>query len=148
LCWINGTIDRGKAMEWIIWLIIIGIIGAIIAYNNAKIKHQKEIRQQYQGSLSSLKKNPGNANLRQETLRLGRAYSNLMRDKEGNTVFDEVALMNDINAACAATQHAIATSMPSGDIEARLRKLKELKSKNLIDDKDYQKRKGELMAQI
>ncbi|MCI5168059.1 MAG: hypothetical protein D3903_18725 [Candidatus Electrothrix sp. GM3_4] len=60
-----------------------------------------------------------------------------MRDKEGNTLFDEVTLMNDINAACA-----------SNNIEALLHKLQKLKSKNLIDDKDYQKRKGELMAQI
>ncbi|MCI5125955.1 MAG: hypothetical protein D3925_16165 [Candidatus Electrothrix sp. AR5] len=71
-----------------------------------------------------------------------------MRDKEGNTLFDEVALMNDIKAARAATQHAVAAPMSYRDVETRLRKLQGIKSKGLIDDADYQKRKGELMAQI
>lgn len=129
-------------------LVVFGIIWAAIASAKAAEKRKEEARQQYQQSLSALKKDPGNADLRQKTLALGRVYSNLLRDKKGNTLFDEVALMNDINAACAATQHAISNQMSSEELENRLRKLQDLKAKGLIDDADYQKRKSELMAQI
>ena len=44
------------------------------------------------------------------TLSLGRAYSNPTRDKKGVSLFDEVALSNDIGAACAA---AAAAHMPA-----------------------------------
>jgi hypothetical protein len=70
-----------------------------------------------------------------------------MRDSKGQTVFDEVALMNDLNAACAGALVS-ATPTPAGDIEERLAKLQSLKEKGLIDDSDYKQRKQELMAQI
>ncbi len=55
----------------------------------------------YQESLGNLKRDPNNPDLRERTLELGRRYSKLMRNSKGRTTFDEVALMNDINAACA-----------------------------------------------
>jgi hypothetical protein len=137
-------------MGWVIFFVIVGgLIWAGVASANAEQKRKDEARQQYQQALARLKKDPGNADLRQQTLALGRVYSNLMRDKKGNTLFDEVALMNDINAACAATQQALPTVAPSSsDLEGRLRRLQDLKAKGLIDDADYATRKAEIMSQI
>jgi hypothetical protein len=135
-------------MGWVILILVIAVIWAAAASANAAQQRKEEARINYQSSLGELKTTPANADLRQRTLELGRIYSNLMRDQKGHTVFDEVALMNDINAACAATQQVVSAQMPSGDIEERLRRLQELKDKGLIDDADYAKRKAELIAQI
>ena len=63
-------------------------------------------RDAYLKSLEELKGDPANASLKQRTLALGRSCSNLTRDQKGKILFDEVAFMNYINAACAAS-HAV-----------------------------------------
>ena len=86
--------------------IILGLaIGLSISLSvQASNRHTKALAQAwnaYQRSLSQLKSDSTNPDLKQQTLQLGRVCSNLSRNKRGVTVFDEVALMNDINAACA-----------------------------------------------
>lgn len=135
-------------MGWLFLIFVIGIIVMAVASADAAGKRKERAKQEYQGSLQQLKMNPANADLRQRTLELGRIYSNLMRDQKGNTVFDEVALMNDINAACAAAVQVVASQRPSGDLEDRLRILQGLKDKGLIDDAEYANRKAELLTQI
>jgi len=61
----------------------------------------EDTRAKYRASLEKLKHDPNNPNLRQATLALGRIYSEAMRDSKGRTIFDEIALKNDIDAACA-----------------------------------------------
>ena len=77
-------------------LIIVAII--FIAIKGAKDLDKAQARQAqilaearatYQDSLTKLKADPTN--------------SNLTRNNKGVTVFDEVALANDINAACGGT---------------------------------------------
>lgn len=136
-------------MMWL-WIVGLFIVGAI--YMGVQSEKQKKLAlKRYQESLAQLKKQPANADLRQKTLALGRAYSNLMRDKKGNTIFDEVALMNDINAACAGAHQVMANSSSSeksDSVEDRLRKLSELKDKGLIDDADFANRKREILGSI
>ena len=139
-------------MGWLVVIIIVIVIAVAAAQAaNAAEEAKRKAKQAYQRALSHLKQDPVNANLRQKTLSLGRAYSDLMRDKKGNTVFDEVALMNDINAACAAAhqvvpkQQAVQSESP---IEDRLRKLHALREKGLIDDEDFAQRKREIIDGI
>ena len=73
---------------------------AVGVSSNKKLRELREAKASYQASLAKLKSNPTNPDLKQRT-QLGRIYSNLTRRKRGVTIFDEVALMNDINAACA-----------------------------------------------
>jgi hypothetical protein len=132
---------------WIIFLIVF----ALVIWNAISKSQEKEAAKgRYASSLEQLKKQPQIPELRQATLALGRIYSNLLRDKKGNTVFDEVALMNDINAACAgahtSASMAIATAVPS--MEGRIRQLQELLDKQLIDDSEYATRKQEILRQI
>jgi cytochrome c-type biogenesis protein CcmH/NrfG len=110
-------------------------------------------RRAYQESLSKLKTKPTDADLKQATLALGRSYSTLTRDKKGHTLFDEVALMNDINAACAAaatTHQAIAAgaALPATAVEDRLRALANLREKGLIEPAEYEKRRSEILNSI
>ena len=120
--------------------------------NKQKKQALEEARQSYVQSLTDLKQLPRNADLKQRSLALGRAYSNLTRDKKGQTVFDEVALMNDINAACAdaaAILNPDITAQPVAEsVEARLRTLLALKERGLIQPAEYDKRRAEILASI
>ncbi|POA35597.1 MULTISPECIES: SHOCT domain-containing protein [unclassified Pseudomonas] len=134
------------------WLWIVGLIFAGFVYMAMQAEKAKKIAlQKYREALSQLKQQPANADLRERALALGRVYSNLMRDKKGNTLFDEVALMNDINAACAAAhqqiQHKSETPL-TDSVENRLQKLSNLKQKGLIDEAEFLQRKREILESI
>lgn len=135
-------------------LIAFAILFAYAIYWGGKQRKQalEEARQSYLQSLSELKRLPTDADLKQRTLALGRAYSNLTREKKGNTVFDEVALMNDINAACAGATAGwkgdVVTPTAAESAEARLRTLLALKDKGLIQHAEYEKRRAEILASV
>jgi ribosome-binding protein aMBF1 (putative translation factor) len=127
-------------------LIIIGVYGDARKKANALAAS----REAYHNSLKRLKASPTNADLRQETLKLGRRYSNLTRNKRGVTIFDEVALSNDINAACAGTTniHENKSAKPDQTIELRLQRLADLKAKGLIDDEEYAARREKILDEV
>lgn len=136
----------------IFFVILVAVVGFAIYSGYQQGRAKEAARLAYVESLSKLKEAPTNADLKQRTLQLGREYSNLTRDKKGNTLFDEVALMNDINAACAAasvvatanarTESSVAT------VEERLQTLVNLKTKGLIDIAEYEKRRSEILGTI
>lgn len=133
-------------------IIFVIIILAVAA--NSDAKRQAAVlagaRDAYQNSLIKLKTNPTSADLRQKTLNLGRTYSNLTRNKSGVTVFDEVALMNDINAACAgaAVVSERKSTSPKKTIEERLERLAELKVQGLIDEEEFATRRQKILDEI
>ncbi len=128
------------------------VLIAIGVYGDAqkKAKALAAGRTAYHNSLKKLKASPTNADLREETLQLGRKYSNLTRRKKGVTIFDEVALSNDINAACAGAMniHESKVSKPDQTIELRLHRLSELKAKGLIDDDEYAERRERILDEV
>jgi hypothetical protein len=134
-------------------LLVIGGPLVHVAIRNRK-RDRDELRKRlevgwgaYQHSLVQLKNDPTNAELRQSTLALGRKYSQLTREDGRVTIYDEMALMNDINAACAA-----AASPPSGTssptIEQRLMTLKDLLNKGLIDEQEYKARRQRILSEL
>jgi len=141
------------------WIIIIAIV--VIGLLAALGKNQKaeEAKKAYQASLIQLKSDPTNAGLRQATLDLGRKYSNLTRNGKGVALFDEVALMNDLNAAAGGTMAIANPSVPTvsraavavsgeGSVEARLEQLSRLKDKGLIDDAEYRERRTNILGEL
>jgi len=134
----------------VVLVIIIVIAVALDIESKKKRKALQEARKAYEESLSRLKSDPANPNLRQRTLQLGRAYSNLTRNRKGVTLFDEVALMNDINAACAGASSVQTGPLNSTalSIEERLSRLSELKAKGLIDDDEYRNRRQQVINEV
>jgi len=135
-------------MFWFFVGLVLVLVAIIAASNGDKLVQAKK---SYEASLTKLKSDPANSDLRQQTLALGRAYSNLARDSKGRTIFDEIALMNDLNAACAATQQVIANQSlqaPTQTVAERLVQLQGLKDQGLIDQIDFDRRKSEILAQI
>lgn len=140
-------------MGFFIFLIIVFVVGAV-AIGISKGKAIEKARLAYQASLSELTADPTSAQKRQATLALGRAYSNLSRDQKGVTIFDEMALMNDINAACGGAT-TLARPHPSTDItpvdtsiEARLAQLQALMERNLISSTEYETKRQQLLSEI
>jgi len=105
----------------------------------------------YYQALTALKAKPTDANLRQHALTAGRQYSNLTRNRQGVTVYDEMALMNDINAATAGATPAPATaSSPTAakSVEDRLRNLEGLRTKGLISEQEYEARRQQILNDV
>lgn len=145
---------NSSGFEGLACLVIVGGIIALIVWSSTSAdKRRREAlanaRNAYHSSLAQLKRNPTNADLRQRTLALGREYSNLTRDRKGVTVFDEVALMNDINAACAgAAASAERRSSSANSIEERLARLFDLMEKGLISQQEHDERRRKILDDV
>jgi hypothetical protein len=100
----------------------------------------------YRLSLSYLRDDPNNAELRQETLEFGREYSSLTRNQKRVTIFDEVALKNDIDAACAG---AVKVAHPDqSSVKSRLENLDELLKSNMITKAEYEERRKGILDSV
>lgn len=107
-------------------------------------------KQDYDDALAWLKRRPTDADLKQRTLHFGRVYANLTRNRRGVAIFDEIALMNDINAACAgaAGQPQPTEAVPTLSVEARLTQLSKLKESGFISDQEYAQRRQKILDEI
>jgi hypothetical protein len=145
------------------FFILILVLGSIVAFQAYKRHLADEARRTYeaakvayQRSLGDLKSDPTNTQLREQTLRLGRHYSNLGRNSQGETVFDEMAIMNDIGAAVGSAATLIqppqsaATSPPSDHaaVEERLRRIKALREKNIISETEYEAQRAAIIGSL
>jgi hypothetical protein len=137
-------------MLWIIGIGIVIVFVVAIVSGLAQAKALEEAKNAYAQSLDELKLDPANSDLRQRTLALGREYASASKDDKGVSLFDEVALMNDINAACASTQHAVAApaSATAESVAAKLQILRDLLDKGLITMEDFERRKAEILSAL
>lgn len=102
----------------------------------------------YRNALDRLKTNPRDPGLREKALEQGRLHASWGRHVQGApgvTIFDEVALANDIQAACAA---AVSGPADTGSMEARLEKLASLLSRGLISEAEHRERRMQILAEI
>ena len=135
----------------VVVVIVVGI-ALWIGYMNAQALAKAKAA--YHGALHALTKDPANAALKQQTLALGRAYANLTRNKKGVAMFDEVAMGNDINAACAAAMHtapraaAKLVRIAQSDVEERLATLQNLQAKGMISDAEFHERRNAILSSI
>lgn len=139
----------------ITFLGVILLIGFLIILNsNDKRKRIKKAAENYQKSLEALNRSPMDSKLRQQTLALGREYARVARKQKKETLFDEVALMNDLNAVGVATT-TIDTSGENRvnkdngkNIEQRLNALEDLKGKGLISADEYAERRAGILNEL
>lgn len=107
----------------------------------------------YQASLQALTNDPANPELLQRTLELGRACSRITRRSRSVTIFDELALLNDINAASGGRM-AIAPSKDSYPstgtltMEDRLAQLARVKERGLISDAEYLAKRQKVLDEL
>lgn len=102
----------------------------------------------YRYALGKLRANPTDPEVKQKALDGGRVYSAWTRRGRSATLFDEVALANDITAACAAAAGPSASGTTSLSPEARLERLQGLRQKGLISDIEYETKRNEILAEL
>lgn len=136
-----------QILAFIILALFVWFFWSLHSSKKKFIERLRIAKENYENSLYELKKDPANADLKQATLELGRNYSSLTRDNNGVTTVDEVALMNDINAACAALS-STNTPLVSESIEDRLNNLSNLLGKGLITQREYDSRRKEILDSI
>ena len=115
-----------------------------------KRKRIEEARIAYQSSLRALRSDPTNATLKQKTLDLGRVYARAVREGGSETLFDEMALSNDLSAATASASASPspASSSASASVEKRLADLASLREKRLIDDEEYTRKREQILSDL
>jgi hypothetical protein len=145
------TMDNTTAC---VLLLAVVVAGGLIVAANEQQKWKRELQQaqlQYQRALGRLKADPANPDLKQKTLELGRHYANLTRQRQGVTIFDEIALMNDINAVTAGGAFSpwrSETPIRQLSVKERLEKLSELKDRGLINEQDYAETRKRILEEI
>ena len=129
----------------------LALVIAFIVAGDRRRKGVEQAHAAYQGALRALKANPTNPDLRQRALALGREYSNLTRSQRGVTVYDEMAVMNDINAATAAAVSVVApapVAAPPVPVEERLKRLDELRTKGVISEQEFAERRQKILSEL
>lgn len=139
-------------MEAVVLVIVAGLVVGLVLYVlidhvDAKDRQLVQAKAAYQASLAALTKEPTSPDLKQRTLALGRAYAGLTRDRKSATVFDEVALLNDISAACAAATRQPPSPSPSS-VKARMAKLDELHASGLVTDEEYESQRRRILQAL
>ena len=123
------------------------IIWILIELVKEKKAHLAATKAAYERNLARLKEDPNSPDLKQRTLTLGRTYSNLTRNRKGIAVYDEGALSNDINLACAAVSIPPSSSVTASP-EERLAKLADLRSRGLVDEEEYQAQQRRILNEL
>jgi hypothetical protein len=134
-------------------VVIIIIVGALVVMANARAARARALAAAsaaYQEALGKLRNAPTNPSLREAALGAGRAFAALARESKGSTVFDEVALKNDLDAATAgaATVAAVAVPAPAASAADRLRQLDKLKTDGLITEAEYAARREKILSEM
>jgi cytochrome c-type biogenesis protein CcmH/NrfG len=133
--------------------VIIFLVSILLIWRYRKQKQDviETARYLYSKALDELRQDPNNSNKREEALTLGRRYADLVREDK-RTTFDEVALMNDLNAIQPTASIETVEVNKSADspvsTEQRLNKLEHLRSEGLITDAEYQQHRSEIIDEI
>jgi hypothetical protein len=157
----------GESVGCVIALVAIGFFIAIYLRGLAEAaRKQREAEERYQASLREaegnyrrmleiLRSNPTDPEMRERALSWGRRFAELTRQPVGSnvTIYDEVALSNDINAACAGANRTnqtstLSESANSSSIEERLAKLKRLLDQGLVSSEEYSEKRMRLLDEV
>ena len=106
----------------------------------------------YKTNLEQLTRSPGDTNLRQNALSSGREYARIAREGGKETLFDEVALMNDINAVAGG--YSVKPKDDKTEIAAersiseRLAELAKVKEQGLISEDEYNAKRSAILDEM
>lgn len=137
-----------------IGVIIISIAIIVWIFYNSSQKREKiaVAERVYKSNLEQLKRSPSDTNLRQKALSSGREYARIAREGGKETLFDEVALMNDINAVAGG--YSVKPTEEKAEIVAerstseRLAELAKVKEQGLISEDEYNAKRSAILDEI
>jgi hypothetical protein len=129
-------------------VLFFGSFALVIFLINRGNDELADARNAYQGALAELKTSPANPTLRQTALEAGRRYASVTRENRGATVFDEVALKNDLDAVTAGAVAAPSAPAPVASVADRLRQLDDLRQQGLVTDDEYRARRAKILEGV
>ena len=140
---------------------VLFVIGFFVIAAMASESKKSKAKQEYDAALHALRRDPVDSRLRERALAKGRYYSNLTRNSKGVTIYDEMAIKNDLDAAAAAapatmpsatpTVQSMASSSPTmsaPSVEDRLRKLDNLMTGGHITEEEHTKRRQAILDEL
>lgn len=127
---------------------LIAVIYAIARTNDQKAQTINRAHATYQQALADLRANPGSTQIREGVLAYGRQYANIARQNGQRTIFDEMALANDLASIPVPVSVATATAAPATNAEERLRQLTRLRDQALISADEYEKRRQQIINEV
>ncbi len=130
-----------------VFVVLGGMLWFRMSVDAEKEEKTNAARVSYQSALARLKTDPTNANLKQHALQEGRTYATWTREQKAVTIFDEMALSNDISAATAGATVAI-NSAPTTSVEDRLKTLEGLRAKGVVTDTEYAQKRQKLLDEM
>lgn len=137
--------DAGSLIAALCFGTVILSLVVWIAFNELQRRNIAKARDAYGASLRALTKDSGNTHLRQQTLSLGRKYAALAKGDK-RTLFDEVALMNDLNAITPETKEPhTPKKQATSDAGDRLKELSKLKNEGLITEQEYEEKRKQVL---
>lgn len=139
-----------------ILLLVLLIVGFLVWRAVQRANAAKALataREDYELMLSKLKKKPTSPELKQAALNAGRHYASLARASNGTTIFDEMMLKNDLDAASAGAVAApvdvVAPAAPAPvSVEQRLAQLDALRAKGIVTDDEYATRRQKILDEL
>jgi type II secretory pathway pseudopilin PulG len=153
----------GESIGCIVALLVVGLLAAaFIRILGVDARRRREEAEAYRSSLTEaethyrrtlelLRANPHDPDMREKALGWGRRYAGLTRQPVGSsvTIYDEVAVANDINAACAAaTRPAQPQGAPSTSLEERLERLQGLLNRGVITAAEFNEKRAQLLNEL
>lgn len=129
-------------------LILVSFICILLIVRFILAEEVRRAREAYLTSLQDLKRDPTNADLKQETLRLGRYYASVSENG-----ISELSIFNDINSVCTEinttqeNQKTINVS-PTKSLEDRLKSLNDLHVRELITTSEYNEQRQRILEDV
>lgn len=126
-------------------LVAIALVAIVVGSAVGIGVHQGKKRKAYREALDALRSDPTNPDRKEAALAAGREYAGACRMGGMGSVFDEVALGNDIAAACAG-----ASKPPQANPGAfsRLTELDDLRRAGLVTEEEYQQQRKAIIDSL
>lgn len=128
---------------------VIVVVGMLVVLGRGRAVRDQAVQREYtvyQQALGRLRAEPHRQELRQQALDAGRKYASVARQSGVVTAYDEVSILNDINAAAGP---AAAIAAPAAQaIEERLQTLEGLRTRGVITEDEYAARRQALINEL
>ena len=140
-------------IAFILLFVIIFLVAVLLIWRYRRQQQEmiENARYSYNKALDELREDPNNSKKREEALALGRRYADLVHNDK-HTTFDEVALMNDLNAIQPPASTVIVEADKSTEHveekEQRLNELEQLRADGFITQAEYQERRLAILDEI
>jgi len=140
---VGGAIVIGLLLILFVILALFSVAGALRAFA------AEDTKRAYLAALERLTRDPHNPALREDVLTLGRKHARAARAYRVPSLFDEVALANHLDAACARAG-SVPAPQPTGGgpVEEQLAALDRFRARQLITEEEYKGRRGKLLDEV